>query len=50
MGSLTRDQAVSRLREALDSQRIVWLNGRHLPQTVALTPAAKGVEIAGATP
>ena len=41
--------AVNRLREALDGQRIVWLDGRHLPQAVALTPAAKG-EIVGATP
>jgi hypothetical protein len=39
------EQAVDRLRTALDSQRIVWLEGRHLPQSIALTPAARGVEL-----
>jgi hypothetical protein len=39
------EQAVDRLRTALDSQRIVWLDGRHLPQSIALTPAARGVEL-----
>jgi hypothetical protein len=37
--------AVRRLRTELDRQRIVWLDGRHLPATVALTAEAKGVEI-----
>ncbi len=37
--------AVDRLRTALDSQRIVWLEGRHLPQSIVLTPAARGVEL-----
>jgi hypothetical protein len=39
------EQAVARLRTALDSQRIVWLDGRHPPQSIALTPAAQGVEL-----
>jgi len=37
--------AVDHLRTALDSQRIVWLEGRHPPQSIALTPAARGVEL-----
>jgi hypothetical protein len=39
--------AVDRLTEELESQRIVWVEGRHLPQTIALTPAAKGIELIG---
>ena len=39
------EAAVSRLKAELDSQRIVWLDGRHLPQAIALGPEAKGVEI-----
>jgi hypothetical protein len=39
------EQAVKRLRAVLDSQRIVWLDGRHLPQSIALTPAARGVDL-----
>jgi hypothetical protein len=39
------EQATTRLRTALDSQRIVWLDGRHLPQSIALTPAARGVDL-----
>ncbi|MFY9823549.1 MAG: hypothetical protein WAM82_19360 [Thermoanaerobaculia bacterium] len=39
------EKAVDRLRTGLDSQRIVWLEGRHLPQSIALTPAARGVEL-----
>jgi hypothetical protein len=43
------NDAVRRLRTALDGQHIVWLDGRHLPQSVALSPAAAAarVEIAG---
>lgn len=40
--------AVRRLRTELERQRIVWLDGRYLPDTVALNPAAQGVEIVGA--
>jgi hypothetical protein len=39
--------AVRQLRAELERQRIVWLDGRHLPDTVALTPEAGGVEIVG---
>jgi hypothetical protein len=38
--------AVARLRADLESQKIVWIEGRHLPQSIALTPAARGVELA----
>lgn len=38
-------KAVSDLRAELARQRIVWLEGRHLPQSVALTPAARNVEL-----
>jgi hypothetical protein len=41
------EQAVTRLRAELDAQQIVWIEGRHLPQTVALSPAARGVELPG---
>ena len=34
----------------LDAQRIVMVDGRHLPQSIALTPKAAGVELVGATP
>jgi len=44
------EAAVSRLKAELDSQRIVWLDGRHLPQVIALGPAAKGVEIVAGAP
>lgn len=40
--------AVARLRADLASQQIVWIEGRHLPQSITLTPAARGVELAGA--
>jgi hypothetical protein len=38
-------KAVAELRTELASQRIVWLEGRHLPQSIALTPEAKGIEM-----
>jgi hypothetical protein len=41
-------QAVARLRAELESQRIVWLEGRYLPQSIGLTPAAQGVELPAA--
>jgi hypothetical protein len=37
--------AVARLRSDLESQRIIWLEGRHLPQTIALSPSARGVDL-----
>ena len=41
------EKAVSKLRAELDSQKIVWIEGRHLPQAVTLSPAAQGVELPG---
>ena len=41
------EDAAERLRAELDSQRIVWVEGRHLPQEIRLSPAA-GVELVGA--
>ena len=44
-------KAVSRLRAELDAQRIVWLDGRHLPQAISLGAGADGVaEIAASAP
>ena len=41
-------EAVARLRDELGRQQIVWLDGRHLPQDIALTPAAtEGAELVG---
>jgi hypothetical protein len=45
---LTR--AFAALQESLDAQRIVMVDGHHLPQSIALSPKAAGVELAGATP
>ena len=39
--------AAGRVRRELDAQRIVMVDGRHLPQSISLTPAAKGIELAG---
>jgi hypothetical protein len=41
-------KAVARLRAELKSQRIVWLEGRYLPQSIGLTPAAQGIELPAA--
>jgi hypothetical protein len=43
LGDLRR--AVRRLRYLLETQRIVWIAGEHLPQSVQLTAAARGVSI-----
>jgi hypothetical protein len=37
--------AVTKLRNELESQRIVWLEGRHLPQAIALSRNAQGVDL-----
>jgi hypothetical protein len=37
--------AFGRLRQELDSQQMVWVEGRHLPQQVALSSAAQGIEL-----
>ena len=42
--------AVRRLREALDLQAIVWIDGGHLPQTIHLAPRVESLAIAGANP
>jgi hypothetical protein len=41
------EAAVAKLRAELDAQKIVWIEGRHLPQAVALSPSARGVELPG---
>jgi hypothetical protein len=43
-------RAYGELRDTLDSQRIVMVDGRLLPQSISLTQKAAGVELAGATP
>lgn len=37
--------AVARLRDELESQRIVWVEGTHLPQAISLGAGAAGVEL-----
>lgn len=39
-------RAVRRFRTQLERQRIVWLAGQHLPQNIALSSRAEGIEIA----
>jgi hypothetical protein len=41
------EKAVAKLKAELDSQKIVWIEGRHLPQAVTLAPVAQGVELPG---
>lgn len=43
-------RAYGELLDTLDSQRIVMVDGRLLPQSIALSPKAAGMELAGATP
>ena len=33
------------LKDALESQRIVWVEGTHLPQSISLSPSAKDLEL-----
>ncbi len=40
-------EALAELKRTLQSQRIVWLEGRHLPQDIELSPAARGIRLAG---
>lgn len=35
--------AVARLRDTLEAQRVVWVEGTHLPQSISLAPAAAGI-------
>lgn len=47
VSTVTRLEAAAKaLRRALDRQRIVWVNGTHLPQRIALTDRAQGVSLA----
>jgi hypothetical protein len=39
------DDAFRRLEDELEAQRIVWVEGRHLPQSIALSPAARAVDL-----
>lgn len=39
------DRAVDDLAKRLDQQWLVWIDGIHLPQDVALSPRAEGVEL-----
>ena len=43
------EAAVARLKGELADQRIVWLDGRHLPGSIALLPPASvaGLQLAG---
>ncbi|HEX9945811.1 MAG TPA: hypothetical protein VGG03_27710 [Thermoanaerobaculia bacterium] len=45
IGNLHR--AVKEIRDELAAQRIVMVDGRHLPQSIVLAPAASGVELVG---
>ncbi len=38
--------AADKLAKALDRQRLVWLDGVHLPQKIELAPGVKGLELA----
>ncbi len=41
--------AVGRLKRELAAQRVVWVDGLHLPQTISVAPGA-GLELAGVAP
>lgn len=41
-------QAFLKVVGELDRQRIVWVHGRHLPQSIRVAPGAKGIEIVAA--
>ena len=43
------DAAVGRLRAALSLQRIVWIEGRHLPSDITLVASQPSFRLAGAT-
>jgi hypothetical protein len=40
-------EALDDLKQVLQQQRIVWLEGRHLPQDIELSAAARGIRLAG---
>jgi hypothetical protein len=39
-------RAMRRVRYFLEEQRIVWINGRHLPQEIELSDKARGIRLA----
>ncbi len=39
-------RAVRRVRSRLEQQRIIWINGRHLPQDIQLSEKAMGIRLA----
>lgn len=48
VGSLNRFlRAIEGLREVLDHQCTVWVEGSHLPSRITLAPAVKGLQLAG---
>jgi hypothetical protein len=48
ISSFTRiEQAVAELRDSLDRQSTVWIQGSHLPHRIDLTPEATNVAFAG---
>lgn len=42
--------AMKNLRRTLDDQRIAWLEGQHLPQSISLSPGPAAMALAGAQP
>ena len=40
------EKAFAGVKRDIDRQRIVWLEGIHLPQSISLSPAAKGIRLA----
>jgi hypothetical protein len=44
------EAAVGDLLRGLERQRIVWLEGRHLPRSIELSPEARGIRLAGLDP
>ena len=43
------EEALADVRRTLSRQRVVWLEGRHLPQDIELSPAASGIRLAAMT-
>jgi len=37
--------AYARLRDTLDTQKILWAQGRYLPQEIQLVPGTTGIEL-----
>jgi hypothetical protein len=43
--SVRLEEAVGRLKESLSAQRIVWVEGRHLPGDITLSEKAAGLAL-----